>query len=227
MPEWSLWVVVMKLVKKEIKRKKLNRLDAIRTEIVQYNYRDARTVNHKVYIFKCEGQNCNEELRIQHNQLRNHSVLCRSCVQKGVPFQAPYNEMITTVHRTGKKDISITYEDFLVFTKINACHYCYTPIVWIPHTKTKGKEVRGSRSYKLDRKDNNIGYHMYNVVVCCWKCNQAKGNRYTYEEWYGMTEYLRKKVPKKILEQITEVDKIVQAHIRQLQAYEGWDDYVY
>jgi hypothetical protein len=37
-----------------------------------------------------------------------------------------------------------------------------------------------------------LGYVEVNVVGCCKRCNIAKGNRFTYDEWYGMTEYFRR-----------------------------------
>lgn len=50
----------------------------------------------------------------------------------------------------------------------------------------------GSR-YNLDRIDNNKGYIFSNLVVCCWRCNNSKGNRYSFEEWFGMTKFFRDK----------------------------------
>jgi len=80
--------------------------------------------------------------------------------------------------------MDITFEQFLEFTNISECHYCNSPIVW---------KKSGSRTYNLDRKDNNKGYLLNNLVVCCYKCNKGKREIYTYEEWYGMTEYFRKR----------------------------------
>jgi len=48
------------------------------------------------------------------------------------------------------------------------CHYC-------------GGSLSRTGS-GLDRKDNNRGYHVDNVVPCCWGCNAFKGRRYTFEE---------------------------------------------
>jgi hypothetical protein len=90
--------------------------------------------------------------------------------------------------------LDITYEDFMVFTKVNKCHYCHGAVNWYPHTKLNGKEVPGSRSYKLDRKDNKLGYSTENCVVCCKRCNEGKSGDFTYEEWYGMTAFLRNKI---------------------------------
>ncbi len=48
-----------------------------------------------------------------------------------------------------------------------------------------------SGSTFLDRKDNDVGYIFDNVVSCCWRCNDAKSNAYTYLEWFNMTKYFR------------------------------------
>lgn len=29
-------------------------------------------------------------------------------------------------------------------------------------------------------------------TIHIYKCNLARGNRYTYEEWFGMTEFFRR-----------------------------------
>jgi hypothetical protein len=47
------------------------------------------------------------------------------------------------------------------------------------------------QGHQLDRKDNHLGYLPGNVAPCCGRCNAAKGSRYSYEEWWGMTAYFR------------------------------------
>lgn len=100
------------------------------------------------------------------------------------PFKRVYNRLTKHSERRGI-DCSITYEEYLDFTKHPNCHYCEELIPWKAHGK-------GANSTFLDRKDGGP-YTKENVVVCCWKCNNGKSNLYTYEEWYGMTEYLRKR----------------------------------
>ncbi len=167
----------------------LNKEDAIRVEVIDYGITPSGFYGkQKIYIFKCI--NCSSEIRSQHNYLSQHSGKCRSCCQRKDPFVAPYNEL---VHRCRKanRDISLTYEEFVGFTKICECHYCGSGIVWHPHTKNKGKDILGSRSYKLDRKDNELGYSKDNCVVCCWECNQLKGNRFTYEEFIQISIFIK------------------------------------
>lgn len=207
----------MDLIKKKIKKAKLDLKNAIRIEVMCYSDKNGKVNRNKVYVFKCSGESCVKEIRAQTSHLKTHSGFCRSCFKKGLPFQAVYNELVTTQHVTGKKAVNLTYEEFLEFTKIDKCHYCDIHIRWVPHTKVDGKEISGARSYKLDRKNNDIGYNKYNLVVCCWKCNQAKGNRYSYEEWYNMTKSYRK------LKQKTDLEMTLQAHTNQLMAMEGPD----
>ncbi len=164
--------------------------NALRIEKVSYglSIRNGKPRHQTVYIFMCE---CGSEVRSQAQYLERHSGKCVKCAQFNDPFRAAYNELIKTCLRRNK-DINITYEDFLKFTKIVRCHYCHSKIQWHPHTKHAGKDILGSRSYKLDRMNNDIGYMKDNCVVCCKRCNEGKSNDFTYEEWYGMTEFLRK-----------------------------------
>lgn len=168
----------------------LDKKDAIRIDKVEYGLprKSGTRRTQKVYIFNCKE--CAKEIRSQIQYLSKHTGKCVCCAQFNDPFRAAYNELLRSCQRR-KHNITLTYEEFYEFTKIKNCHYCLDVINWFPHTKNNGKDVNGSRSYKLDRTDNNLGYTKQNCVVCCWKCNQGKGDRYTYEEWFAMTRYFR------------------------------------
>lgn len=162
--------------------------NAIRVETIQYgrSKRNGKLRSQKVYIYSCS---CGAEIRSQQSHIKRHSGKCVKCAQFNEPFMAMYNELIKSCQRR-IIDITISYEDFLKFTKIENCHYCVTDIVWHPHTKNNNIEIKGSRSYKLDRM-NNDGYHIDNCVVCCRRCNEGKSNKFSYEEWFNMTKYFR------------------------------------
>jgi hypothetical protein len=106
------------------------------------------------------------------------------------PFESLFNSMRQSAQHSGKTFL-LKYEEFLEFTKQTWCHYCHGPVDW-----TKHNLVTGTHRYNLDRKDNSIRiYRADLLVVCCKRCNRAKNRWYTYEEWYGMTAYLRAKQP--------------------------------
>ena len=74
--------------------------------------------------------------------------------------------------RKRPKDItvSLTIEEVrsLIF---NNCFYC--------DSKPSNKRTIGKITMKcsgLDRIDSDDGYHLHNVVPCCFKCNCAKGD---------------------------------------------------
>lgn len=120
-------------------------------------------------------------------------VLSCGCLTKEIaskifrkkPFEWLFNRFIR-ISKIDKKDVKITYDDFLEFTKQNRCHYCNANINW------QNFSHKNKRAYHLDRKNNNEGYTKENCVVCCSRCNHGKTNKFSYEEWYGMTEYFRK-----------------------------------
>lgn len=144
--------------------------------------------------------------------IRNNSI-CRKCYYSNVKawnkglkgVQTPWNKgkregppfewlYRTIIKYTKERNIeySLTLDEFLEFVKIDKCHYCFTKIKWTEYSTDIINKPDCKARYNLDRKDNNIGYTKDNCVVCCKRCNYAKSNKYSYKEWYGMTEYFRK-----------------------------------
>jgi 5-methylcytosine-specific restriction endonuclease McrA len=91
------------------------------------------------------------------------------------PFEALYNILRSRCSLSGR--VLMSFEDFLTFTKIDACHYCGKPISWAMHINHRKR-----CGYNLDRKDNSLGYQKENCVVCCGVCNEMKLDR-TYAEF--------------------------------------------
>jgi hypothetical protein len=84
--------------------------------------------------------------------------------------------------------VSLTYDEFVSFTKETKCHYCWAPITW--YEFNAGRAGR-SQAYNLDRKNSLLGYEKDNLVVCCTACNFAKGNLYDHRTWFAMTTIFR------------------------------------
>ncbi len=102
------------------------------------------------------------------------------------PYWALYKRLKDQVKIT-RKEVSITYDEFLEFTKITMCTYCGAPVIW-SEWAYNNKNIGG---YNLDRKDNSKGYHKDNVVVCCGDCNWTRGDRFTYEEFMLIARVIR------------------------------------
>jgi 5-methylcytosine-specific restriction endonuclease McrA len=169
----------------------LNKSKAIRKETILYNgFKYGKSIVRKslIYVFNCS--NCGSELKVQVSHIKKHQGRCVICGQLGKPYYHIYRELVKS-QKKRKRQVFFTYEDFIDIIKNNKCHYCLTIVNWNKHTRIR--RVAVSRAYQLDRKDNSKDYSLDNVVVCCWKCNSSKGNRYTYEEWFNMTKYFRNK----------------------------------
>jgi 5-methylcytosine-specific restriction endonuclease McrA len=95
------------------------------------------------------------------------------------PYRWLYNSLVKFAKTYGKS-MSLSFEDFLTFTKVCECHYCGSTIEWQPYSRC-GK-AKSSRAYYLDRKDNASGYSLDNCVVCCSLCNAIKSNKLSYQE---------------------------------------------
>lgn len=116
--------------------------------------------------------------------LTGKSPGCRSCNNgyKKRPFESLYNFLVAQAKN--RTTVRLTYEEYLSFTKKKNCHYCGVALNWKPHANS-------SRGHKLDRKDNSIGYTKGNCVVCCPRCNWAKSDHFTYDEWKQIGNLIR------------------------------------
>jgi hypothetical protein len=148
----------------------------------------AGTYNHKRHwICQCS---CGKFSRVATALLFSGKTVSCGCLRVERHIKAtskrPYESLYGRV-LSSKKNVELTYEQFLIFTEILECHYCDGPVVWSRH-KRKGTTF----ACNLDRKDNSLGYSKENCVVCCPQCNRGKNACFTYEEWVVMTAALRK-----------------------------------
>lgn len=152
--------------------------------------RKEKEVNGKnryyLYIFKCND--CDKELRVSGGSLKTHSGKCRRCTQLKTPYLYIYNEL--KGHRRKDVDFTITFEEFTEKIKNNYCHYCDDTLIFEKNSRNWGET--NSRSHKLDRKNNDLGYTNDNTVCCCWDCNRLKSNRYSYDEFLLFSPILKK-----------------------------------
>ena len=71
------------------------------------------------------------------------------------------------------------------------CHYCNIEEkdflrIWDgPFYKTRGKRL------EVDRKDNSQGHTLQNCVLACALCNNAKSNKFTYEEFKRVGDVIK------------------------------------
>lgn len=138
-------------------------------------------VHHSIWLCRCA---CGREFnKFATNIGRGKNVGCNSCYRahrKFRPFEAMYNILVKlAIDRTS---VELSYEDFIGFTKKPDCYYCGTALNWEPY-KTTG--------YKLDRKNNALGYSRDNCVPCCARCNRAKSDHFTHDEWVQIGKLIR------------------------------------
>ena len=142
--------------------------------------------NHRKCLCKCK---CGTTRKVNITHLfTGQSKGCR-CVNAGKrmrPYEAIFNVLIRQAKQRNYK-VSLTYESFLKFTQTEECHYCGKEVLWVKFNIIKNKGC----AHHLDRKNNYLGYSRSNCVVCCPRCNRAKSNHFTYEEWVKIGDLIR------------------------------------
>ena len=86
-------------------------------------------------------------------------------------------------------DFAIDLEVFVGWFRLQRmnCHYCGSPL-----TKTNGHKSQLT-DWTFDRKDNKKGYSLNNIVLCCRRCNMAKGSWFTETQMLEIaTKYFKK-----------------------------------
>ena len=104
------------------------------------------------------------------------------------PYEWLYNRVVKQA-KDRNQTVELSFDQFLDCIKQTQCHYCHAPLAWSEYHSAKTKNF----CFNLDRMNNESGYTKDNLCTCCWRCNHAKSNIFSYDEWYGMTEYFRKK----------------------------------
>lgn len=88
------------------------------------------------------------------------------------------------------------YEDFKDFIKSKKdCEYCHITedkikILIDNHQLNKKKDTRGW-SLEIDRKKPNFEYTKENCVWCCYWCNNAKTDEFSYDEFWKIGEVIQ------------------------------------
>jgi hypothetical protein len=143
-----------------------------------------------IWLCRCK---CGKQMRNSTHHLTGRGgQSCWDCKKNPALRLRPYEALLNGLRARAKHKghhFSLSYEKFLNFTRTSACHYCGAAISFTEFNA--GKNGR-RQCCNLDRKDNRKGYVFSNLVACCcWECNFVKSNRFTYEQWYAMTECYR------------------------------------
>jgi hypothetical protein len=147
------------------------------------------------YLWHCRCD-CGGEKQVLATHLRGGVVKSCGCLWREAvtaprpgrrkrPYEHLYNRLWQQA-REREIPCDMTYEEFVAFTAVEKCFYCTAPVEWAEVT------TRSRNRINLDRTDNSLGYTAGNLVVCCWECNDGKGDRYTFKEWWAMATALRK-----------------------------------
>lgn len=85
---------------------------------------------------------------------------------------------------------NISYEDFDKWYKKQPqiCHYCERALEKIK----LDKHYHRTNRLTIDRKDNNKGYTLNNIILACDICNKVKSNIFTYKEMLQIGKTLKR-----------------------------------
>jgi len=117
--------------------------------------------------------------------------------EKKTPPYAHYLGRIRNSARAREIGNTLSYKELLTLIPANGvgeCAYCGESVLWLPYDRKQiGAVPNGNRAtgHNLDRKDNQGGYSLANVVVCCGDCNRTRGDRFSYDEFLLLAPALR------------------------------------
>lgn len=160
---------------KDLVGQKFGRLTVL--EFAGINKRIAGTKSHSSSMWKVQCD-CGTIYIVKSNVKNikscgclNKEVLQKRALPKGESsFNCLYNKYKREAIQRGY-EFNLNKSIFKLLTSSN-CYYCNTN----PKQSLNYKTCNGEYIYNgIDRKDNNIGYTINNVVSCCGECNLMKG----------------------------------------------------
>lgn len=136
----------------------------------------------KLWVCVCE---CGNEKLVNTNALNSGNT--KSCGCARTPIKLAKGESgLRELYRSYKRDAHKRNYEFVISleefksTVIQPCTYCGLELGQIKFPRTKPVNPAwtfGAFEYTgLDRRDNNIGYVISNIVSCCRTCNVAKAS---------------------------------------------------
>ena len=139
------------------------------------------------FIFACNQ--CGKDMKILAHRAEKHTGFCAVCSRHQPknqlrPYEWLYRRLIREASKRGLT-VTITFDEFLVFTEITCCRYCNTGINWQEFSH------RENAGINLDRLDSSRGYEPGNIAVCCFSCNTRKSNWLNADEFQAVNDFLR------------------------------------
>ena len=139
------------------------------------------------WVCRCE---CGNTTVVHSNHLRSSATKSCGCLKRECDKARAMpegNAAMRALYRHYKRNAKhrslcweLTEEQFKTLTSL-PCHYCGTE----PQQVTKYERYNGNYVYNgLDRKDNEEGYSLGNIVPCCSGCNYLKFSK-SYGEFLG------------------------------------------
>ena len=127
----------------------------------------------------CSIEGCKRPSRARGwciNHYRRYKRNGDPVIEGGLPRgEAAKRTVIRNYKQKAKRsslEVLLTEEEFTELFKQN-CHYCGSP----PSNRAEINRLRGSFIYNgVDRVDSTQGYHRFNVVPCCARCNWMKAD---------------------------------------------------
>lgn len=140
-----------------------------------------------IYICSCKTNNCPNPIRIWSSSSR-HCGYCNDCADlrnRRKPYTYLFSSFINAQkHRNVKVDLD--FEQFVSLCEDEVCHYCGSETI-----RDKHRAKKQSNAYMIDRKNNLLSYTIDNCVSCCWKCNDLKSDKFTYDEFLKLRAFIK------------------------------------
>ena len=148
---------------------------------LSYYCRDCCKKYSQTYDKLSENKARAKELReLPEAKLRRKIRLESSEYKKAAKLRQQSSKGIYTIITMSAKKRHINFDlnrkDFIEWHKeqLKLCIYC---------KRTENEVIKDNNHalrLTIERLDNNLGYHLDNIALCCYRCNRIKGNDISY-----------------------------------------------